>query len=113
MLLGQQSRFTKNPCFMYEWDSRNRSNLWIKRDWLLREFLPPGYRDILHPALVDRCNVILPPLHIKLDLINQFVKALHKEGACFKYIQKKVKEGMYLLDIKLENSLKMCNFNLP
>ena len=76
MLLGQQSGFTKYPCFMCEWDSRERSNHWIKREWPLRESFTPGYRNILQPALVDRSNVILPPLHIKLGLMKQFVKAL-------------------------------------
>ena len=48
--------------------------------------------------------MILPPLHIKLDLMKQIVKTLNEEGACFKYIQKKfpymiaekVKEGVYV-----------------
>ena len=104
MLLGQQSRFTKYPCFMCKWDSRDRIDHWIKRYWPLREFIAPGYRNILHPALVDRSDVILPPLHIKLDFMQQFVKALNKEGACFKYIQEKfpyisaekVKEGGFV-----------------
>ena len=75
MILGQQSGFTKYPCFMCEWDSRDKSNYWIKRDWPLRESLTPGFRNVLHPALVDRSNVILPPLHIKLGLRKQFVKS--------------------------------------
>ena len=63
MLQGQQFGFTKYPCFMCEWDSRDRSNHWIKRECPLRESLTPGYKNILHPALVDRSNVIhLPPL---------------------------------------------------
>ena len=33
--------------------------------------------------------MILPLLQIKLCLIKQNVKALNKEGACFKYIQEK------------------------
>ena len=87
--LGQQSGFTKYPCLMCEWDSRDRINHWIKRDWALRESLTPGYRNILHPALVDRSNVILPPLHIKLGLMKQFVKAFNKESGSFKYIKEK------------------------
>ena len=89
ILLGQQSVFTKYSCLMCEWDSRDRSNHWIKREWPFREFLTPGCKNILHPALVDRSSVILPPLHIKLGLMKQFVNALNKEGACFKYIQDK------------------------
>ena len=61
MLLGQQSGFTKYPCFIYQWDSRDRINHWIKRGWPLRESLTPGYRNILHPAFVDKSSVILPP----------------------------------------------------
>ena len=104
MLLGQQFRFTKYPCFMCEWATKDKINHWIKPDWVLRKFLTPSYRNILHPALVDRSNVILPPLHIKLGRMKQFVKALNKEGACFKYIQEKfpymnaekVEEGVFV-----------------
>ena len=32
------------------------------------------------------CNPLVPPLHIKLGLIKQFVKALDKDGQCLKYI---------------------------
>ena len=64
MLLGQHFGFTKYPCIMCEWDSRDRINPWIKRDWPLRESLTPGYRNILHPAFVARSKVILPILHI-------------------------------------------------
>ena len=121
MLLGQQSGFTKYPCFVCEWDSRDRINYWIKRDWPLRESLTPSFRNILHPALVDRYNVILPPLHIDLGLMKLFVKAFNKEGACFKYIQEKfpcmsaenIIKRVYLFDLKLENSPKTCNFYLP
>ena len=84
--------------------SRDKINHWIKRDWPLRKSLTPGYRNILHPTLVDRSNVILAPLHIKLGLMKQFVNALNKEEACFKYIQEKfpnmnaekVKEGVFV-----------------
>lgn len=37
-------------------------------------------------TLVERDKIIFPPLHIKLGLIKQFVKALDKNGECFKYI---------------------------
>ena len=67
----------------------DRSNHWIKSDWQLRESLTPVHRNILHSALVDRSNVILPPLYIKLSLMKQFAKAFDKKGACFRYIQEK------------------------
>jgi hypothetical protein len=37
-------------------------------------------------SLVPANKVLLPPLHIKLVLMKQFVKTLHKEGFCFQYI---------------------------
>ena len=39
---------------------------------------------ILTEPLVDRSKIIFPPLHIKLGLMQQFVKALDKDGECFK-----------------------------
>ena len=37
--------------------------------------------------LIDPRKVLMPPLHIKLGLIKQFVTALDKESAAFKYLQ--------------------------
>ncbi|XP_017466776.1 PREDICTED: uncharacterized protein LOC108359425 isoform X2 [Rhagoletis zephyria] len=37
--------------------------------------------------LVDPQKVLMPPLHIKLGLIKQFVKALDKNSSAFKYLQ--------------------------
>jgi hypothetical protein len=35
---------------------------------------------------VDSSKILLPPLHIKLGLIKNFVKALDKTGPAFKYL---------------------------
>ena len=51
----------------------------------------------------DREKVLLPPLHIKLGLIKQSVKALDKEEECFKYLctkfprltYEKIKAGIF------------------
>ena len=37
---------------------------------------------------MNRDRIILPPLHIKLGLMKQFVQALNKDGDCFNYIAK-------------------------
>ena len=44
-----------------------------------------GDKNIINENLVPR-DRILPPLHITLGLIKQLVKALDKDGECFKYI---------------------------
>ena len=36
--------------------------------------------------MVYRSRIVFPPLHIKLGLMKQIVKALDKYGACFAYI---------------------------
>jgi hypothetical protein len=62
----------------------------------------PGSKNILRKGLMDPEKIILPPLHIKLGLMKQFVKAL--DGNCFNYLgnkfpalsQAKVKEGIFV-----------------
>ena len=84
-LLGQQGGYTKHPCFLCMWDSRAKVEHYIRRDWGGRE-LKVGEKNVINEALVPRDKIIFPPLHIKLGLIKQFVKALDKNGDCFKYI---------------------------
>jgi len=84
ILLGQQSGFTKYPCFLYLWDSRVRQEHWVRDIWPKRENFRVGENNILHVPLVNLSNVLLPPLHIKLVLMKQFVMALDMEGDCFK-----------------------------
>ena len=45
-------------------------------------------RNIINEPLVNRYRIILPPFHIKLGLMKQFVKALNKNDDCFSYIVK-------------------------
>ncbi|XP_061471112.1 uncharacterized protein LOC133379577 [Rhineura floridana] len=85
-LLGQQSGYKKYPCFICLWDSRAKRDHWKKVIWPSREHMTVGAVNIINKPLVDREKFILPPLHIKLGLMKQFVKALDKDGDCFKYI---------------------------
>lgn len=102
-LLGQQRGYTKYPCFLCLWDSRAREKHWVERSWPPRTELKPGDPNILHVPLVDKQKIIFPPLHIKLGLMKQFVRALPKEGHCFKHIIKalpglsieKIKAGVF------------------
>lgn len=103
MILGQQSGFTKNPCFLCLWDSRDRVNHYVKKVWPARTHFEPGSRNIIRTPLIDPSNYLLPPLHIKLGLMKQFVKALDKDGDCFQYLGEKfpaisdakLKEGIF------------------
>ena len=82
-LLGQQSGFNKYPCFLCYWDRANHN---IRVDWPKRGKLEVGDRNIINEPLVDQSKIIFPPLHIKLGLMKQYVKALDKSGDCFEYI---------------------------
>ena len=58
----------------------------MQKDWPLREAINVGDKNIINEPLVDREKIIFPPLHIKVGLMKQLVKALNKEGDCFLYI---------------------------
>ena len=88
-LMQQQGGYTKYPCFICYWDSRASTQHWVRKDWPPREDLAVGDKNIINETLVSRDHIILPPLHIKLSLMKQFVKALDKHGDCFNYIVKK------------------------
>ena len=49
----------------------------------------PGEKNIKAQSLVERSKIVFPPLHIKSGIMKQFVKALNKDGDCFRYICKK------------------------
>ena len=51
------------------------------------------------PPLVNRDKIILPPLHIKLGLMKQFVKALPLDGDVHKYLREKF---VKLSDMKIK-----------
>lgn len=52
--------------------------------------------------IVDPGKVLLPPLHMKLGLMKQFVEALPKDEQCFKYLCEKFSR---LSDAKLKESI--------
>ncbi|XP_076039030.1 uncharacterized protein LOC143024134 [Oratosquilla oratoria] len=89
LLLGMQGGYTKYPCFMCLWDSRADSLHYKQKDWPSREAFQIGCHNVVAQPLVPPKNVLLPPLHIKLGLMKNFVKALNKEGQAFKYLLQK------------------------
>ena len=87
MVLGIQGGYTKYPCFLCLWDSRADSQHFSKKDWPLREELNPGSHNVLSNPLVNSNKILLPPLHIKLGLMKNFVKAMDKDGNGFQFLQ--------------------------
>lgn len=104
-LMGMQSGFTKYCCFLCLWDSRAVDQHYVQSNWLPRTSYQPGVFSVKQIPLVDPGNVLLPPLHIKLGLMKQFVKTLGKrKSRGFQYIcekfpkitQAKLKEGIFV-----------------
>lgn len=87
ILSGLQGGFTKHCCFLCLWDSRARHKHYVQKDWPPRVNSTIGEQNIQHMALVKKDNIILPPLHIKLGLVKNFIKALDKEGEAFSYLR--------------------------
>jgi hypothetical protein len=102
--MGLQGGFTKFPCYLCLWDSRDRNSHYVKRNCPERSEFTVGQNNVKWQPLVDPRKVLMPPLHIKLGLMKQFVTALDKEKAAFKFIQNffpqlseaKVKAGVFV-----------------
>ena len=84
-----QGGYTKYPCFLCLWDSRADDLHYQQKDWQSRDGFKIGKYNVIAKPLVPPKNLLLPPLHIKLGLMKNFVKALSKEGKSFQYILKK------------------------
>ena len=67
------------------WGSRDKVNQWKIKNWPVREQLKVGNKNATHDQLAPCEKIIFLPLYIKLALMKQFVKALHKTGR-FQYI---------------------------
>lgn len=117
MLTGLQGGYTKYCCFLCEWDSRAKDRHYRIKQWPQRKEGIPGQKNISHPALVDEHKIFLPPLHIKLGLIKNFVKSMRADGDGFKYLRQKfphiseakIKEGIFV-GPQIRELLKDDNF---
>lgn len=77
-LMGLQGGYVKYPCYLCQWDSRADDRHFKQTEWPLRENFTVGQLNVRSAPLVDASKILMPPLHIKLGLMKQFVKALEK-----------------------------------
>lgn len=104
MLTGLQAGYTKYCCFLCEWDSRARDKHYVEKNWPRRTNMIPGFHNVTEEPLVPSEKIFLPPLHIKLGLMKNFVKAMNKDGKGFQYLktkfprisETKLKEGIFV-----------------
>lgn len=104
ILSGLQCGYTKFMCFLCKWDSRMKSEHYSRTQWPPRDTVELGSYNVVHNPLIQKENIILPPLHIKLGIMKQFVKALQQDKPAFEYLKKKfpkisdakIKEGIFV-----------------
>lgn len=106
ILTGMQGGNTKYSCFLCLWDSRDHENHFTQRVWPARGMHTPGEYNVINTPLVDKLDIILPPLHIKLGLMKNFVRALNRNrnGPAIEHLKKmfpklsmqKVKAGVFI-----------------
>ncbi|XP_076361604.1 uncharacterized protein LOC143252787 [Tachypleus tridentatus] len=116
-LMDLQGCFTKLPCYLCLWDSRDTAALDNRKHWPQRTEFSVGRHNIKCEPLVDLQKVLFLPLHIKLDLMKQFVIALNEESAGFKYLrdffpklsEAKAKAGV-LVGLQIKKILECIEF---
>ena len=105
LVLGLQVGYTRYPCFLYLWDIWADGQHYVRQERLLRQRLKPGLHNIQSHHLVEPNKILLPPLHIKLRVMKNFVKTMDRESSGFAFLQK-------FLQISLEK-LKAGIFDSP
>ena len=108
-LMSLQGGFTKFPCFLCLWYSHDTTAHYHRKDWPQRTEFFVGKSNVKWEPLIEPQKVLMPPLHIKLGLIKQFVTALNKESAGFKYLQvlfPKLSEAKVKVGIFVEPQIK-------
>ncbi|UYV62853.1 hypothetical protein LAZ67_2002154 [Cordylochernes scorpioides] len=83
--------------------STNERNIDVRYHFI-RSKHEEGYKNIANLPLIDSENIYLPPLHIKLGLMKNFVKAMDRNASGFAYLKQKnssiseakIKEGIFV-----------------
>ena len=95
---------------------------YVEKNWNPRQNLVPGIKNVSQRPLVDAQKVLLPPLHIKLGLIKNFVKGIvkyNKDGEGLAYLRSKfpgisdakIKEGVFI-GPEIRDLIHDVNFDL-
>ena len=103
LLLGLQGGYTKYPCFLCLWGSRAHDQHYVRYEWSSIQALNSGSHNILSHPLVESSKILLPPFHIKLGFMKNFLKALDREGRKFTFLHQtfqqksveKIKAGIF------------------
>lgn len=100
-LTGLQKGYTKHCCFLCLWDSRYKGNNYARLEWPTRTTRTAGESNVVAEPLVPVDKILMPPLHVKLGIVTNFIKALDKDGPAFEHLgtlfprlsEAKIKQG--------------------
>lgn len=84
ILCGLKGGYAKHMCYKCLWDTR-ASDQYSKKDWPPRS-IEVGQCSLIRQPLVAFKKLLLPPLHIKLGLVKNFVKQIVKRPAIFDFL---------------------------
>lgn len=90
VICGVGSPSVKNPCVLCDWYGTHRSNKQYQQyhqdNIQRRTEFTVGRNSVVAKPLIDLNDVLLPPLHVKIGLIAQFIKKLDKNSPAYKFI---------------------------
>lgn len=78
IVTGIRRGYSKHQCFLCTWEGRKDDLHYTDHIWKIRDTRVVGEHSIDYIPLVEAASVILPPLHIKLGLIKNFLIALYR-----------------------------------
>lgn len=88
ILTGLKGGYPRHQCFLCLWEGRRDDLHYTDHVWAPRETLTPGEHSVQRkPIIDDTSDIILPPLHIKLGLVRQFVRALDPQSTSFQTLK--------------------------
>ncbi|GBM11613.1 hypothetical protein AVEN_180159-1 [Araneus ventricosus] len=105
VLVGLQAGYTKFFfAFCASGTVGTKKKHYIKKVWPKRQFRIPGVKNEKNEPLSASEKIPLSPLHIKLGLMKNFVKAMDCGGSGFQYLrmkfpkvsETKIKEGIFV-----------------
>ena len=87
MLLGQQGSIPNTLAFcVYGIVELKMNTAFVSNAQKEMSLFTVGEKNILNESLMSPDKALLPPLHITLGLMKQYVKSSYKGGKCFKFI---------------------------
>jgi hypothetical protein len=81
---------------------QSKSKYWEQKHCRPRTSLEPESKNILRKSLVNPQKILLPPFHVKLGIMKQFVKALPKTG---NFLKRLCKTFLHLSEAKLKHDI--------